>query len=172
MSAAKFREYAAEHLDWAKTAKSHQGAADVPANGRGLAGGCCATGHAARIRRRHGLFNRENLRRVVLAQAAPASAAGGPDTVQFRRTSARVNMLIRPFLSGQAFDPETIDKMAEALKSVCDTLSLKVVTMPQRASLPGKSSSVRDVAALRAMTLKEISRSNSPETARRGVPNK
>jgi hypothetical protein len=36
-------------------------------------------------------------------------------------------MLIRPFLSGQAFDPETIDRMSEALKSVCDTLSLKAV---------------------------------------------
>ena len=30
-------------------------------------------------------------------------------------------MPVRPFLSGQAFDPETIDKMSEALKSVCDT---------------------------------------------------
>ena len=36
-------------------------------------------------------------------------------------------MPIHPFLSGQAFDPETIDKMSDALKSVCDTLSLKVV---------------------------------------------
>ena len=26
-------------------------------------------------------------------------------------------MLIRPFLSGQVFDPETIDKMSEALKA-------------------------------------------------------
>jgi len=36
-------------------------------------------------------------------------------------------MTIRPFLSGQPFDPETITKMSEALQSVCDTLSLKAV---------------------------------------------
>jgi hypothetical protein len=36
-------------------------------------------------------------------------------------------MPIRPFLSGQAFDPESIDRMSEALKSVCDTLSLNAV---------------------------------------------
>jgi pentose-5-phosphate-3-epimerase len=40
-------------------------------------------------------------------------------------------MTIRPFLSGRAFDPETIDKMSEALKGVCDTLSLKLVDGPE-----------------------------------------
>ena len=40
-------------------------------------------------------------------------------------------MLIRPFLSGPAFDPETIDKLSEALKDVCETLSLKLVDGPE-----------------------------------------
>jgi hypothetical protein len=40
-------------------------------------------------------------------------------------------MLIRPFLSGQAFDPEIIDKMSEALKGVCETLSLTLADGPE-----------------------------------------
>ena len=40
-------------------------------------------------------------------------------------------MPIRPFLSGRAFDPETIDVMSEALKGVCETLSLKLVDGPE-----------------------------------------
>ena len=43
-------------------------------------------------------------------------------------------MLIRPFLSGQAFDPETIDKMSQALKGVCETLSLKLMDGPENSS--------------------------------------
>src|SRR6478752_3881015 len=43
----------------------------------------------------------------------------------------RLPMLIRPFLSGQAFDPETIDKMSEALKGVCEMLSLKLMDGPE-----------------------------------------
>jgi hypothetical protein len=57
-------------------------------------------------------------------------------------------MPIRPFLSGRAFDPETIDVMSEALKGVCETLSLKIVELTQRG--------VRDVALLRTMTLSEF----------------
>ena len=33
-------------------------------------------------------------------------------------------MPIRPFLAGQPFDPETIDAMSRALKSVCEELGL------------------------------------------------
>jgi hypothetical protein len=33
-------------------------------------------------------------------------------------------MPIRPFLDGQVFDPETIDAMPHALKSVCEELGL------------------------------------------------
>ena len=69
-------------------------------------------------------------------------------------------MLIRLFLSGEAFDPETIDKMAEALKSVCDTLSLKVddaaTRLVARKIIELTQRGVRDAAALRAMTLKEF----------------
>jgi hypothetical protein len=36
-------------------------------------------------------------------------------------------MPIRPFLTGRAFDPETITEMSYALKSVCDALRLKMV---------------------------------------------
>jgi pentose-5-phosphate-3-epimerase len=70
-------------------------------------------------------------------------------------------MPIRPFLSGQAFDPETIAKMAEALQSVCDTLSLKVVDdgatrLVARKIIELTQRGVRDAGALRAMTLKEF----------------
>ena len=70
-------------------------------------------------------------------------------------------MPIRPFLSGQAFDPETIDKMAEALQSVCETLSLKAVDdaatrLVARKIIELTQRGVRDAATLRAMTLKEF----------------
>ena len=70
-------------------------------------------------------------------------------------------MPIRPFLSGQAFDPETIDKMSEALKSVCNTLSLKVgdgaaTRLVAQKIIELTQRGVRDAAALRTMTLKEF----------------
>jgi hypothetical protein len=70
-------------------------------------------------------------------------------------------MTIRPFLSGRAFDPETIDKMSEALKGVCETLSLKLVDGPETRLVAQKiielaQRGVRDVAMLRAMTLSEF----------------
>jgi hypothetical protein len=36
-------------------------------------------------------------------------------------------MPIRPFLAGQAFDPETIRDMSLAFEKVCEALSLKMV---------------------------------------------
>jgi len=36
-------------------------------------------------------------------------------------------MSIRPFLAGQAFDPETIRDLSLALEKVCEALSLKMV---------------------------------------------
>jgi hypothetical protein len=70
-------------------------------------------------------------------------------------------MPIRPFLSGQAFDPEIIDKMSEALRGVCDTLTLKIVDDAATRLVAQKiieltQRGVRDVATLRAMTLKEF----------------
>jgi hypothetical protein len=70
-------------------------------------------------------------------------------------------MLIRPFLSGQAFDPETIDRMSEALKGVCDTLSLKMVDDAATRLVAQKiielaQRGVRDVATLQSMALSEF----------------
>lgn len=70
-------------------------------------------------------------------------------------------MPIRPFLSLQAFDPETIDKMSAALQSVCDTLSLKMVDdaatrLVARKIVELAQRGVRDADALRVMTLKEF----------------
>jgi hypothetical protein len=64
-----------------------------------------------------------------------------------------------------AFDPEIIDKMSEALKEVCETLSLKLADDPETRLVAQKiielaQRGVRDAAALRAMTLKELSASN------------
>jgi hypothetical protein len=70
-------------------------------------------------------------------------------------------MPIRPFQSGQPFDPETLDKMSEALQSVCDTWSLKVVDdaatrLVARKIIELTQRGVRHVATLQAMTLKEF----------------
>ena len=70
-------------------------------------------------------------------------------------------MLIRPFLSSQAFDPETIAKMSEALQGVSDTLSMKVVDdaatrLVARKIIELTQRGVRDADTLRAMTLKEF----------------
>jgi hypothetical protein len=43
-------------------------------------------------------------------------------------------MPIRPFLAGQAFDPETISKMSAAFENVCAALGMKLVD----ALLPGR----------------------------------
>jgi hypothetical protein len=70
-------------------------------------------------------------------------------------------MSIRPFLSGRAFDPETIDRMSEALKGVCETLSLNLVDGPETRLVAQKiiqlaQRGVHDVATLKAMALSEF----------------
>ena len=40
---------------------------------------------------------------------------------------------IRPFLSGEASDPETIRELSLALESVCSSLGLKVIDDPATA---------------------------------------
>jgi hypothetical protein len=67
-------------------------------------------------------------------------------------------MPIRPFLFGRAFDPETIDRMSEALEGVCETLNLKLADGPETQLVAQKvielaQRGVRDVATLRTMTL-------------------
>jgi hypothetical protein len=70
-------------------------------------------------------------------------------------------MPIRPFLSGRAFEPETIDRMSEALKGVCETLNLNLADGPETRLVTQKiielaQRGVRDVAALQTMTLSEF----------------
>jgi hypothetical protein len=70
-------------------------------------------------------------------------------------------MPIRPFLAGQAFEPEFIRQMSLALENVCETLGLtlnddantrlvasKIIELAQRG--------VRDAATLSTMALKEF----------------
>jgi hypothetical protein len=67
---------------------------------------------------------------------------------------------IRPFLSGEAFEPETIREMSLALESVCKTLGLKVIDDPATRHVAQKiilsQHGVRGVATLHAMTVKEF----------------
>ena len=70
-------------------------------------------------------------------------------------------MPIRPFLSGEAFEPETIHEMSLALESVCRTLGLKVIDDPATRLVAEKiialsQHGVRGVATLHAMTVKEF----------------
>lgn len=70
-------------------------------------------------------------------------------------------MPIRPFLSGQAFEPETIREMSLALEKVCDALSLKMVDDAATRLIAEKiielaQRGVQDVAGLTSMTLKEF----------------
>ena len=73
-------------------------------------------------------------------------------------------MPIRRFLDGQAFDPETITRMSAALEGVCETLSLKMVDDEATQLVAQKiieltQRGVKDVAALRAMTLEHFKHS-------------
>jgi hypothetical protein len=72
-----------------------------------------------------------------------------------------VTVPIRPFLSGEAFEPETIHEMSLALESVCKTLGLKVVDDPATRLVAEKiialsQHGVRGVATLHTMTVKEF----------------
>jgi hypothetical protein len=67
-------------------------------------------------------------------------------------------MTIHPFLSGRAFDPETIDRMSKALEGVCETLGLKLTDGPETRLVAQKiielaQRGVRDVTTLRTMAL-------------------
>jgi hypothetical protein len=70
-------------------------------------------------------------------------------------------MTICPFLAGRAFDREIIDKMSEALKGACETLSLKLADGPETRLVAQKiielaQRGVRDAATLQTMTLSEF----------------
>jgi hypothetical protein len=70
-------------------------------------------------------------------------------------------MPIRPFLAGQAFEPELIRQMSLALESVCEKLSLTLKDDPPARLVATKiielaERGVRDAQSLSAMTLKEF----------------
>lgn len=72
-------------------------------------------------------------------------------------------MPVRPFLSSQAFEPETIREMSLALEKVCDALSLKTLDDAATRLIAEKivelaQRGVHDVATLTSMTLHEIRR--------------
>jgi hypothetical protein len=70
-------------------------------------------------------------------------------------------MPIRPFLSGQAFEPDLIRSMSSALESVCDALALKMVDDAATRLVAEKiielaQRGVRDAATLTKMTLRKF----------------
>jgi hypothetical protein len=78
-----------------------------------------------------------------------------------RYLSVGAKMTIRPFLSGRAFDPEVIEKMSAAMRSVCETLHLELADGPETRLVAQKviefaQRGVSDVATLRAMTLSDF----------------
>jgi len=70
-------------------------------------------------------------------------------------------MPIRPFLAGQAFEPEIIRQMSLALETVCGKLDLALTDDPATRLVASKiielaQRGVRDSATLTEMTLKEF----------------
>jgi hypothetical protein len=70
-------------------------------------------------------------------------------------------MPIRPFLAGQAFEPDLIRSMSCALQTVCDTLRLKMVDDAATRLVAQKiielaQRGVRDAATLAKLTLQEF----------------
>jgi hypothetical protein len=75
-------------------------------------------------------------------------------------------MPIRPFLAGQAFQPEIIRQMSLALESVCEKLDLNLTDDPATRLVAKKiielaQRGVRDATTLGAMTLKEFKQTNN-----------
>ena len=71
-------------------------------------------------------------------------------------------MSIHPFLSGQAFSPETIRDMSIAFENVCEAMGLKTTEDPATTLVAQKvielaQRGVRDVVTLYTMTLREFS---------------
>lgn len=71
-------------------------------------------------------------------------------------------MPIRPFLAGQAFEPDVIREMSLAFQTVCEKLELKLTDDPNTRLVASKiielaQRGVRDAPTLTAMTVKELS---------------
>ena len=76
-------------------------------------------------------------------------------------------MPIRPFLAGQAFDPETITKMSAAFASVCAALGIKLVDdaatrLVAQVVIELAQRGVKDVETIIAMTLERFEHVKSP----------
>ena len=70
-------------------------------------------------------------------------------------------MPIRPYLAGQALEPDVIREMSLALETVCATLKLRLTDDPNTRLVASKiielaQRGVRDASTLSAMTLKEL----------------
>ena len=70
-------------------------------------------------------------------------------------------MPIRPFLAGQAFDPEVVATMSAALEHVCEKLGLHIVDDPATRHVAQKiielaQRGIRDVAMLTTAALAEF----------------
>jgi len=70
-------------------------------------------------------------------------------------------MPIRPYLAGQAFEPESIREMSLALANVCEKLELRLIDDPATRLVASTiieltQRGVRDASTLTAMTLKEF----------------
>jgi hypothetical protein len=70
-------------------------------------------------------------------------------------------MPIRPYLAGQAFEPESIREMSLALENVCEMLALRLADDANTRLVASKiielaQRGVRDAPTLTAMTLKEF----------------
>ena len=71
------------------------------------------------------------------------------------------NMPIRPFLAGQAFEPEVIQQMSVALKTIFDKFGMRYSDGPAGRVVAQKiielaQRGVRDAPTLTEMTLKEL----------------
>ena len=76
-------------------------------------------------------------------------------------------MPIRPFLAGQAFDPQTITKMSAAYERVCAALGIKFVDdaatrLVAQVVIELAQRGVKDVETITAMTLERFEHVNSP----------
>ncbi|MFY9770749.1 MAG: hypothetical protein WAK04_11010 [Xanthobacteraceae bacterium] len=74
-------------------------------------------------------------------------------------------MAITPFLAGQAFDPEAIEKMSAAFVATCDALHLKIGDDPAtrfvaETVVQFAQRGIRDPDMLRKLTLKELNLSD------------
>jgi hypothetical protein len=79
-------------------------------------------------------------------------------------------MPIRPFLAGQAFEPEAITAMSQALERVCDALRLKVIDDGATRLVAEKiiamaQRGIRDADTLASMVLEDL----HPDGRVRGV---